>query len=101
VDYLPTNVALVDTDSVWAGTSGNSGKIKTYALYGGTWLDRIPGLANKTTPIGNDSLLRITALKFAIAPGIDSTGGDNATMPRADDSTGTDAGWIKFRVRIR
>ena len=101
VDYLPTNVALVDTDSVWAGTSGNSGKITTYAMYDGAWVDRIPGLANKTTAIGNDSLLRITALRFAIAPGVDSTGVDNPTMLRADDSTGTDAGWIKFRVRIR
>jgi hypothetical protein len=98
VDYLPTNVALVDTDSVWAGTSGASGKIKTDILYNGTWLRHIP---DKNTPAGMDSLLRVRAVRFVVAPGIDTTSGDNTTMLRADDSTGTDAGWIKFRVRIR
>jgi hypothetical protein len=49
-------------------------------------------------------LLRISAVRFAIPPGINPQAGtvaDSALQLVADDSTGTDAGLIKFRVRIR
>jgi hypothetical protein len=51
-----------------------------------------------------DSLLRVTAVRFAVPKGINPHPGTNADNPLgllADDSTGTDAGMIKFRVRIR
>jgi uncharacterized repeat protein (TIGR01451 family) len=95
VEYLPTDVALVDTDTV---ASGAGVGIKTYVLYNGAWLNHLP---SKTTPAGMDSLLRVRAVKFAIAPGIAAQAGDNTSMLRADDSTGTDAGWIKYRVQLK
>jgi hypothetical protein len=98
VDYLPTGVAFLDTVTTDAG---NGATIKTYLRHGSDWLDHIPSTA---TPLGQDSLLRISAVRFAIPPGINPQAGtvaDSALQLVADDSTGTDAGLIKFRVRIR
>ena len=99
VDYLPKGVAFVGTLSV-AGGAGNGDTILTYWYYnpGGSWITHMP---DTSTIGGRDSLLRITRLKFAIPPGIAATAGDDADDEVADDSTGNDAGMIKFRVRIR
>jgi uncharacterized repeat protein (TIGR01451 family) len=95
VAYIPNGAVLLDTIST---TAGNGMAIKTYTRYGGSWLNHIPSSA---TAMGADSLARVTALRFAVPPGVAAQAGDNVSNLMADDSTGTDAGMIKFRVKIR
>jgi hypothetical protein len=98
VAYLPNGAMLLDTITT---SAGNASTIKTYVRYNNTWINHVP---DNTTPSGYDSLARVTAVRFAVPPGINSQSGtnaDNALRLTADDSTGTDAGMIKFRVKIR
>ena len=97
VDYLPTGVAFICTTSVIPGRAGLG--IKTYVQYNGAWLNHLP---DTSTRLGMDSLFRVTAVRFAIAPGIAKQNGtDLTTSLTADDSTDVDAGMIKYRVKIR
>jgi hypothetical protein len=72
--------------------------------YLGSWLEQLP---NPGTQAGRDSLLRITAVRYSIPPGIGKqSDGDNVdnSAPNAtvaDDSLDNDAGFMKFMVRIR
>jgi hypothetical protein len=99
VAYIPKNTAL---DTVSLVQAGNGGPIMTYVNYFGSWINHVPA---NTTIAGRDSLLRVAALKFVVAPGCSSqvagTNADSPTNPMADDSTGTDAGRIRFVVKIR
>jgi hypothetical protein len=90
VAYLPEGAAFMDT---LQGTSGNGNPVTTSVQCYGMWIDHIP--------ITQDSLLRITAMKYAIPPGINAQSGGDGTGNLADDSTDVDAGMVKFRVRIR
>lgn len=98
-DYLPRGVAFVDTDSIRPGIGSATTPVKTYVLLNnGTWLNHIPSKLNQS---GLDSLMGIRAVKFAVAPGIAADNGtDSKTNVIADDSTGTDAGLICYKVRL-
>jgi hypothetical protein len=103
IDYLPAGVAIVDTDTVGPGAGKAVTPVMIYSLYNGTWINHLPKLSISTTkPATMDSLFRIRALRFAIAPKIAAQNGtDNITSVTADDSSGTDAGLIRYRVRIK
>jgi hypothetical protein len=107
IDYLAEGVAFdtvvltqLDTCSAHTGDA-----IVTQFLYNGTWLDSLPYNAARSSTASRDTIWAVEAVRFKVPEGIGSHGSgsssDSPANPVADDSLDTDAGYIKFRVRIR
>jgi hypothetical protein len=98
VAYLPEGTAFLDTLENKPDTARNAwaAGFDIDWRHNGAWLENLPA--------GADSLYRIEAVRYTIPPGVgDQASGVNPDQPgpMADDSLDSDAGYVKFRVRIR
>jgi uncharacterized repeat protein (TIGR01451 family) len=95
LDYIPKNAMYLDTLVGGLYTGGNQ---RVWWLpKNGTWTLTVPGWQDS-----------VVALKWQLWPGLgaqssagDKTGADSLRGTGVDTTTGTDAGRIKFKVRIR
>ena len=97
IDMLPLGVQFVQIDSLQIDSTQvlepDSIDVDYRIGSNASWNEYLP-----TTP---ESLMRVTGLRFQIPPGIGAQSGDAADKVTADDSSDTDAGFMRFSVRIR
>jgi uncharacterized repeat protein (TIGR01451 family) len=109
IDYLPNGIAFDTMLTVQLDTATRAVtetlKVKFHHRPSSTWLDSLPYGRARINSTSRDTIWNIDAIKFLIPEGIgtQSSGAvaDDANDQVADDSLDRDAGYVKFRVRIR